>query len=83
MTPQIQQGFWYAARSLAFTLGSTFIVTALGIVGANLLGCENAKTPFLQCHIDFDNIWYAGVIAAFAALGRFIQGYLAPPPPPK
>ncbi len=76
-----QNGLWYTLRSALFWLGATVIVTATGPVLASLGACKASHVLIFKCALDWNGLSYSLTTGVLVAIGRFIQGYLAKPPP--
>jgi hypothetical protein len=78
---KVQNGAWYTLRSLAVWFGATTLVFGGPILLSNLGACASGHILILKCQIDWNTLSYAIASGTVAAAIRFVQGYLAKPPP--
>lgn len=80
-TPKVQNGLWYSLRSALFWIGATAAVVGIGPLAASLGACQTNHVLIFKCVIDWNGLSYAVTIGVLIGIGRFVQGYLAKPPP--
>ena len=78
-TPKVQNGLWYSLRSAAFWVGGTVGAIVLGELVKVFIGCGH--TVWFKCTINWSDFTNVVTIGVLINIGRFVQGYLAKPPP--
>jgi hypothetical protein len=79
--PKVQNGLWYTLRSVLFWVVGTAAVVGIGPLLASLGACQTNHVLIFKCVIDWNGLSYAVTIGVLIGIGRFVQGYLAKPPP--
>ena len=80
-TPKVQNGLWYSLRSAAMWVAAVVIAAVIGELITSLGACNAQHVLFFRCGIDWNQVAYAGELAILINVMRFVQGYLAKPPP--
>jgi hypothetical protein len=76
-----QQGLWYSLRSALFWLGASVAVVGIGPLLSSLGACQANHVLIFKCVIDWNGLSYAVSMGVLIGIGRFVQGFLAKPPP--